>query len=346
MASFESERGGDRPRIGAHVSTAGHIDIAVENAKKINAEAVQIFGAAPQQWRRKEHSSAHVVRFRENAIVENIGPNFIHGIYLTNLGTADNQHLKQGIESLTADMRLGSALGIRGVIFHVGSHLGVGVEAVRSQIAAAMREVLAESPDDILLCIENSAGAGNSIGSSFTEIGAIINDVNSDRMGVCLDTCHAFSADYDLTSMEGISTAMTEFDREIGLERLVAIHANDSKTPSGSGKDRHENIGWGSIGTEGFRGLLEHPALREAAWFLEVPGFKGGGPDILNIKILRALRDDGKLPRIPKQKSFAAHKSAKKKNTSKSRAKKVQDSRKLVSTKFTNRTKRRTKSKN
>ena len=266
-----------QPRIGAHVSTAGHIDIAADNAAKLDVEAVQIFGAAPQQWRRKEHASEHIAAFREKMATGDVGPNFIHGIYLTNLGTPDPEHLQKGVDSLTADMRLGSALGVSGVIFHVGSHLGAGFDAVLPQVVTAMKEVVAESPDDIFLCIENNAGTGNSVGSSFAEIGAIMSGIGSDRVKVCLDTCHAFSADYDLSTHDGLATAMAEFDQEIGLENLVAVHANDSKTPRGSGKDRHENIGWGSIGIDGFRNLLEHPAFRRATWLLEVPGFEGGG---------------------------------------------------------------------
>jgi deoxyribonuclease-4 len=310
------------PRIGAHVSTAGHIDIAADNAGKLDVEAVQIFGAAPQQWRRKEHAPEHIAAFRDKMAANDIGPNFIHGIYLTNLGTPEPQHLRKGVESLTADMRLGSALGVAGVIFHVGSHLGAGFDAVLPQVVASMKEIVAASPDDIFLCIENNAGTGNSVGSSFAEIGAIMSGIGSTRVKVCLDTCHAYSADYDLSTSDGLATAMAEFDREIGLENLIAVHANDSKTPRGSGKDRHENIGWGSIGIDGFRNVLGHPAFQRATWLLEVPGFEGGGPDRLNVRILRALRDGTSLPRIPKPKTPAAKTAAKKVPANKPAAKK------------------------
>ena len=288
------------PVIGAHVSSAGHIDIAIDHAVEIGAEMVQIFGGAPQTWRRKTHPESDIAAFREKAAEHGIGPNFIHGVYLTNLATADPEHLQKGIDTLTADMRLGSALGVAGVIFHVGSHKGLGFDHYLSQMVGAMRRVLDDSPDDIALCIENNAGTGNSVGSSFVEIGRLIDAVGSERMRVCLDTCHAFSAGYDLADREGLELAMTEFEKEIGLDRLVAVHANDSKTPLGSGRDRHENIGWGSIGVDGFRQVIAHPAFAETAWMLEVPGFEGGGPDQLNLKILCALRDGDRLPRIPK----------------------------------------------
>ena len=162
-----------RPVLGAHVSSAGHIDIAADHAKALRAEAVQVFGAAPQQWRRKQHPESDVAAFRSRMRDAGVGPNFIHGIYLVNLATADAEHLRRGIESLTADMRLAGGLGVAGVIFHVGSHKGLGFGAVLPQVARAIREVLAESPPDVWLCLENNAGAGDSIGSRFAELGAI-----------------------------------------------------------------------------------------------------------------------------------------------------------------------------
>ena len=287
------------PLIGAHVSAAGHIDVAAENAKAIGADAVQIFGAPPQQWRRKEHAPEHIAAYREKMRAAKLGPSFIHAIYLINLASADRELAQKGVDALIADLRLGSALGIAGVIFHVGSHKGAGFEATLSQIAAGMREALADSPDDIWLCIENSAGAGNSVGSKLTEIGAMMDAVGSARMKVCLDTCHLYSSGYDIADAAGLRATMREFNQEVGREHLVAVHANDSKTPFGSSKDRHQNIGQGSIGLEGFKGIIQNPVFRRAVWLLEVPGFEGGGPDQLNVDILRALRDGMKVPRIP-----------------------------------------------
>ena len=218
-------------RVGAHGSSAGHIDIAVDHATDLTAEAVQVFGAAPQQWRRKQHPESDVDAFRKRMADAGVGPNFIHGIYLVNLATADPDHLQKGVDSLTADMRLAGGLGVAGVIFHVGSHKGLGFDAVLPQIAAAMREVLAESLPDVFLCIENNAGAGTSIGSSFAEIGAIRDAVGDDRVRVCLDTCHAFSAGYDLTDEESLAEAMAEFEREVGAGSLVAVRAHASQPP-------------------------------------------------------------------------------------------------------------------
>lgn len=301
------------PVLGAHVSSAGHIDIAVEHAAELGAEAVQVFGAAPQQWRRKTHPESEVAAFRSGMREAGVGPNFMHGIYLVNLATADREHLAKGVASLTADMQLAGGLGVAGVIFHVGSHKGAGFEAVLPQIATAIHEVLAESPPDVWLCLENNAGGGDSIGSRFNELGAIRTAVGDERVRVCFDTCHAHSAGYDLTDAAALDSAMAEFDREVGLDALAAVHANDSKTPLGSGRDRHENVGWGSIGIDGFRNLLAIDAFRAATWLLEVPGYEGGGPDALNLRVLKALRDGSRLPRIPKRPAEPAKKTVGKK---------------------------------
>jgi deoxyribonuclease-4 len=287
------------PRIGAHVSSAGHIDVAIDHGLELGAEMVQIFGAAPQMWRRKEHPESDVAAFRAKAEEHGIGPNFIHGVYLTNLATADPEHLEKGVATLTADMRLGSGLGVAGVIFHVGSHKGMGFDHVLPQMAKAMRRVLDDSPDDIALCIENNAGTGDSVCSSFDEIGRLMTAIASDRVKVCVDTCHAYSAGYDLAGAEGLELTLSEIEKEVGLANVVAVHANDSKTPLGSGKDRHENIGWGSMGMSGFRNLFRRGAFQNAAWMLEVPGFEGGGPDELNLDILKALRAGKRPPKIP-----------------------------------------------
>ncbi|MCY3918355.1 MAG: deoxyribonuclease IV [Chloroflexi bacterium] len=311
-----------RPVLGAHVSTAGHIDIAADHAKRLRAEAVQVFGAAPQQWRRKQHPESDVEAFRTRMQAAGVGPNFMHGIYLVNLATADAEHLRKGVASLTADMRLAGGLGVAGVIFHVGSHKGLGFDAVLPQVAGAIREVLAESPPEVWLCLENNAGAGDSIGSRFAELGAIREAAGDDRVRVCFDTCHAFSAGYDLTDAAALDAALAEFDREVGLDALVAVHANDSKTPLGSGRDRHENLGWGSIGLDGMRGLLARDAFQAATWLLEVPGYKGGGPDELSVRVLKALRDGGPLPRIPR-KPEATKKAAAKKRAAPKKARKT-----------------------
>ena len=277
-------------KIGAHVSASGKLDLAIDRAADIGAEAIQIFLSGPQSWRLKEHSSQEIAAFKERSAQTGIAPAFFHGIYLTNLGTPNSDNLAKGIASLIA-YQLGAAeTGCLGTIFHVGSHRGVGFENVLPQVVRSFHQVLESSPEEPWLVIENSAGMGQSIGASFGEIGRIMREVESDRVMVCLDTQHSFANGYNVATRDGLEATMEEFDREIGLERLVAVHANDSKCPLDGGIDRHENIGEGHIGLEGFRVIMAHPAFKDVPFLLEVPGFDHNGPDRRNVEILKGMR--------------------------------------------------------
>lgn len=283
-------------RIGAHVSSSGSLDLAIDRAVAIGAEAVQIFCSPPQGWAFKPLDEKVVTAFKNKALEQDVGANVLHGVYLTNLGTQDQDNLQKGVLSLTNYMNAAHDLGMLGVIFHVGSHRGVGFDAVFQQIIDSLTEVLANSPDDTYLMLENSAGMGNSIGSKFSELGAIMKAMSNPRIKVCLDTQHGFSAGYDLTTPESVAEVMEEFDSEIGVSELMAVHCNDSKPPLGGGLDRHENIGEGHMGLAAFEAIMGHPAFRDVPFYLEVPGFEGKGPDIQNIDSLKTIRDNLSIP--------------------------------------------------
>ncbi len=282
--------------IGAHVSCTGGLSKSIDRACDIGAEAIQIFASAPQSWRPDNHPDEEVARFRERSAACGITETYIHAIYLINLGTEDPVQLGRSIGSLKTVLKTGSRIGARGAIFHVGSHKGAGFDAVLPQIAASVDEILAQTPEDSWLILENSAGMGGSIGSDFTELGAIIHCVDNDRLKVCLDTCHTLAAGYEIRTPEGLDATMAEFEREIGLERLVAVHANDSKVDLRGGRDRHENIGQGYIGADGFRTILGHPVFAGLPLLLEVPGFDKNGPDRQNVDLLREIRRARGLP--------------------------------------------------
>lgn len=278
-------------RIGAHISSAGGHEKVFERALAIGAEAVQLFISAPQQWRSPNLSAEQVEAFQEARSSSGI-PAFFHGVYLINLGSADEALQKRSVTSLAAYLHWSDELGVEGTIFHAGSHLGVGFDEVLPRIAGLMRQALDAVPGTSKLLIENNAGQGGGIGTTFAEIGAIIRALDGDpRVGVCLDTCHAYAMGYDIATREGCETAMTEFDREIGLDRLRAVHANDSKMLLGGVRDRHENIGDGTIGLAGFRVILGHRAFAHLPLLLEVPGLEGKGPDAENVNRLKAIRD-------------------------------------------------------
>ncbi|MFQ6019742.1 MAG: deoxyribonuclease IV [Dehalococcoidia bacterium] len=277
-------------RLGAHVSTAGGVDKAVGRAQEIGAETIQIFGASPQSWRRRELQPAEVEAFRDKAQAAEVAPTFLHGVYLVNLATSNPDNLTKSQVALTHDMHVCHLLSARGVIFHIGSHRGAGLDGVFRQVTDSLRRVIDETPEETWLILENSAGMGDAIGSRFGELALFMREVASPRLKVCLDTQHMFASGYDVKTREGLERAMEEFEREVGLAQLVAVHANDSKCSLGGGVDRHENIGEGHIGRDGFANIMGHPAFQAVPFLLEVPGFGNLGPDKENLDILKAIR--------------------------------------------------------
>ena len=276
-------------RLGAHVSAAGGLDKAIDRAQEIGAETVQIFASSPRGWAFKPPGEMEVAAFREKAVTAEISPTFLHGSYLVNVGGTPDL-VKKSVDSLANHMKVAGQIGAVGVIFHGGSHKGAGFDGILSQAAAALQEVLSRSPEGVRLIIENSAGMGAHVGASFSEIGRLMRAIDSPRVMVCLDTQHLLAAGYNMGDPDGIEAAMAELDGEIGLARLVAVHANDSKTELGSGVDRHENIGEGYLGTEGFETIVGHPAFRDVPFILEVPGFGQKGPDKENLDRLKDIR--------------------------------------------------------
>ena len=277
-------------RIGAHTRSAGGVDASIDNALEIGAECVQLFPSSPRGWGFKPLDEKTVAEFKRKAYENDIGPNVFHGIYLVSLGSEDPALVARGKSSLTKYMNVASDLGVMGVIFHLNSHQGRGFDGVFAQVVGAVREVLDASPDDAMLILENSAGMGNHIGSKFSELGAFLRELDDERVQVCLDTQHSFAAGYDLTTPESVAGVMEEFDREIGLEHLVAVHCNDPKPPLGGALDRHENIGEGQMGLAAFEAIVAHPAFRDVPFYLEVPGYDGDGPDARNVDTMKSVR--------------------------------------------------------
>ncbi len=276
-------------KIGAHVSIAGGVHTAFERATQLGAETIQIFASSPRAWKFRAFKPEDVLKYRAASEETGIAPVFIHGSYLVNIGGSPDQ-LGKSADCLTQNMEAADTIGAAGVIFHAGSHKGKGFDAVLESAADTLRQVLESSPEAPWLIVENSAGMGAHVGASFEELGALISEVGSDRMKVCLDTEHCFAAGYNLADPDGINAAMQEFDRHVGLDRLVVVHANDAKVELGSGVDRHENIGEGHIGTAGFEIIMSHPAFQDIPFILEVPGPDKKGPDKDNVDRLKEIR--------------------------------------------------------
>lgn len=281
--------------IGAHVSVAGGISKSIANAQKIGAQGIQSFASSPRSINFKPYDDEEITKYnlaRKDA--PEIKFHVFHGVYLVNLAHENPEYIERCIESLSYYQTLASQINAIGTVFHTGSHKGVGLAAVIDGVSDAIVKVLSNTPEGVTLYLENAAGQNGVIGQTFAELQNIIEAVNKKsadghKLGVCLDTQHAFASGYDIRSQEGIETMLDEFEDSIGLERLGIIHANDSLTPFDSKKDRHANIGEGEIGTEGFRMLLSDSRLTSLPWVLEVPGEKRSGPRKEDIEELQSL---------------------------------------------------------
>ena len=291
-----------RIQVGGHVSSSGGIFKAVERAQGIGAEAFQIFVSSPQTWRPTAHTAEATAKFREMHAAAGLGEVWVHNIYLANLATETDEQLEKSIGSVVNALTVGHAIGATGVVLHTGSHHGHGLAQYLDQVRDALKQILDTTPPGITLALETMAGQGGSIGKEFEDLGSLLRAVDSPRLQVCLDTCHTFAAGYELRTPEGVEATMRAFDAAIGIEHLAVVHANDSKTPLGGQRDRHENIGDGHIGTDGFRAICGHPAFAGKAFLLEVPGLpteahpKGDGPDVENVTRLKAIRDAVAVP--------------------------------------------------
>lgn len=284
-------------KFGAHVSIAGGLDRAFERAAEITADCAQIFVAAPQRWLAAKHSPESVAKFLELRDSSGIGPTLIHGPYLINLASADPDLRKRSSDALVSQLEWSDRLGALGVCFHVGSPLKESVEIGLERAAESLKEILARATGPSPLLLETTAGGGNSIGGRFEDLGALIESLSGDpRLQVCLDTCHIFAAGYPCVTTEELDDTLGRFDRTIGLDRLTALHLNDSEFAFGSHRDRHANIGEGQIGLEGFRAIVNHALLTKLPGYLEVPGFDDEGPDLENLQRLRNLTSTPETP--------------------------------------------------
>lgn len=275
-------------KFGAHVSAREPFSDCIDRAREIDCETMQIFANAPQRWNPISISDTEIKKYIEKNKSAKIDPVVIHSIYLINLATNNPFFYEASIKSLIDDMKKAKALGTLGVNFHVGSTKGRSLSEVMDKIALAIKDILAASPEGPYLILENSAGAGDIIGDKFSELGEIIKKVDSDRLKVTLDTAHSFASGYNVATKEGLDETIAEFDKEIGLDRLVCLHINDSAVPFASCRDRHADIGNGYIGIEGFKIIVNHPKLKNLPGILETPSLKGKG-EVDNLKILRGL---------------------------------------------------------
>ena len=274
----------DGRRLGAHLPLGNGMVKAVDRAHEIGASAIQVFVDNPTAWRRRLLPPADLPAFRARLTELDIAPVAVHASYLVNLAGVEEDFFGRSVTVLASDLR--AAPGFRGrfVNVHIGSHRGAGVAAGTDRLADGLALTLSEvddSPDAAMIALENSPGSGFGLGTNVTELAEIAEAVAArglppERIGFCLDTAHAWAAGIDVSEPTAIDTFLADFDDRIGLDRLVMIHLNDSKSELGSRLDRHEHLGAGRIGARGLGHLLRHPALAHVTYYLETPGMDEG----------------------------------------------------------------------
>jgi deoxyribonuclease-4 len=282
--------------IGAHISIARGYPAAVAYAVDVGCECMQVFAKSPRQWRGPATDPVAAEEFRRLREETDIGPLFTHTAYLLNLSTDDDVLWERSVDALADELARGSALGAAAVVTHIGNDRTVNLERVVSRVAEALGRTfdrVGHERGATRLLLENTAGAGTAVGASPAELGWIIeaSALPSDTLGVCLDTCHAHAFGYDLSNTPGWDALLGEMAACVGLERLGLIHANDCKFDSGSKRDRHEWIGDGTIGVEGFTAMLCHPLLQHLPVVTEMPG-EVPDKDVENLTRLKSLRAD------------------------------------------------------
>ena len=286
--------------IGAHVSPAGGPARAVERGIERRCRAIQIFNQNPRAWKPGSYTDEQVSAYREAFDASDVEALVIHAVYLINCASEDPDFVEKSLASLVGSLRAGAALGARGVVLHAGSALKNGGEVgpALERAAAVIREALAES-EACPLHLEDTAGAGGTLGRSFEELARMIEVAGGDeRLGVCLDSCHLYASGYDVATEEGLAGVIDEFDRLVGCDRLGSLHVNDSQTPLGSNRDRHAPLGEGEIGEAGCAAFLSEPRFEGLPCIYEGPGTAGKGVEVEDIALAWRLRAEGLAARL------------------------------------------------
>ncbi len=280
---------------GAHLGVTGGAHKALERARAIGATSVQIFTQSPRMWRHPEVDPDAAARFRDARKPARVTLVVCHATYLINLGASDPELYAKSVGALQNTMAAAEAIAADGVVFHLGSHLGRGLDAVLPQVTEAMTSVLAaaDPQSPTRLVIENSAGAGGTMGVGLDEIEQVIDALGRpERVGVCLDTCHLWASGVDITDPGRVDDLVAEVDERFGMRRLSCLHVNDAAVALGSNRDRHAEVGKGVIGKE-LAVMLGHPAVQELAAIMETPGDDEEVPYARGIKALRRYHRAG-----------------------------------------------------
>jgi deoxyribonuclease IV len=279
--------------IGAHVSPAGGLPKAIERGAERGARAIQIFNQSPRMWKASSYPQEAVSAFREAMAASQVDAVLIHAVYLLNCASEDRDIRAKSLASLTHSLRTGEQIGAHCVVLHPGSAKTGEVSGAIARAGETVREALAES-GSCPLHLENTAGAGGTLGRSIEELAALLEACGGDgRLGLCLDSCHLLASGYDIRTAAGVDATLAQLDAEIGCGRIGSLHLNDSQTPLGSNRDRHANVGSGELGERGCAAFLSAPAFEALPCVLETPGVERSGPSAEEVAFARKLRARG-----------------------------------------------------
>ena len=279
---------------GAHVSAAGGISQAVDRAEELGCDAVQVFTQSPRMWRPTDHTPDELGRFAARREEVGIASVVCHALYLVNLAASDREIRRKSATAMRASLETAAAIGADGVVFHLGSHLGDGITKGLTRAVPPLRKLLELTDDRLWLILENSAGAGGTMGRSVEELALIFDALDGHRrLGICLDSCHWWVSGVDVTDPASLDDALAELDEAIGLDRLRCLHVNDADAELGSNRDRHATLRSGRIG-DGLATFLAHPALQGVPSILETAGPDGYAGEL---ELLRELHRQGRRRR-------------------------------------------------
>lgn len=277
-------------RLGVHVSIAGKIYEAIDRAQSLGCQTMQIFSRSPREWKHAKLDPQDILEFKKRRRKSHISPLVIHVPYLTNLASPQNQLFYNSIRFNIEYLQEADRLGAEYLVTHMGSHKKSGEKRGLIRVTEALNRVFAKTKDlKTMVLLENTSGSGSWLGYNFWHLKKIIDNLaDKKRIGVCLDTCHAYCAGYDIATEIGLQATLKELDSLVGLEKLKLVHLNDCKDDLGSLRDRHEHIGKGKIGLAGFKRIINHPKLRHLPFILETPK-KDLNDDVRNLKTVRKL---------------------------------------------------------
>ncbi len=277
--------------MGSHVSIAGGVDRAVLVGSEVGCEALQIFVKSSNQWRAAPFREGEPERFRSNLEATGVGPVVAHDSYLINLCSPDPDLWKKSIDAFSLELERCEVLGVPFLVTHPGAHTGAGEDKGLARLSRAIDQIHAKHEGQkVRILLETTAGQGTGVGYRFEHLARVLGDIDDPgRVGICLDTCHVFAAGYDLRTPKSYRETLERFGELVGLNKLMAIHLNDSKREMGSRVDRHEQIGKGHLGVEAFRLLLNDPRLADVPMVLETPKGPDYAEDRVNLALLRSL---------------------------------------------------------